>query len=246
MKKDTRGSDVDILFSNPDVLVVNKPYGLLTHATSKSAQRNEKTLVDYVVAQVPEVRGVGEEQGRWGIVHRLDRETSGLVVVARTQDAYYALKELFMNREVEKRYIALVHGTPKQNNGVIDKQITARKGKRRTVEVWSQQKPNTVRDARTEWKVLERCGNEYALLDVAPKTGRMHQIRVHLASIGHPVACDSLYSGKKKCPAELGRLFLHAYFLKFNLNNYLVEVKTDIDQHLAQFLENIHTSKTAK
>ena len=230
---------MQVLFSNPDVLVVNKPYGLLTHATSKSAQNNEKTLADYVVAQFPEVRGVGEEQERWGIVHRLDRETSGLIAVARTQEAYYALKKMFMNREVEKRYVALVYGAPKQESGIIDKHITAYKGKRRTVEVWSQQKSNKVRDAFTEWKVLERCGREYALLDVAPKTGRMHQIRVHLASIGHPVVCDSLYSGKKKCPAELGRLFLHSYFLKFKLNNQSVEVTAELEPTLARFLKSV-------
>lgn len=230
---------VQVFFSNSDVLVVNKPCGLLTHATSKSKQQGEKTLVDYVLEQFPEVRGVGEDKDRSGVVHRLDRETSGLVAVAKTQDAYFALKELFMNRKVEKRYFALVYGTPKQDSGVVDKQITAYKGKRRTVEVWSQQEPNKVRDALTEWRVVERFGSDYALLDVAPRTGRMHQIRVHLASIGHPVVCDSLYSGKKKCPAELGRLFLHAYFLKFQLNNHIVEVKTELEQNLAQFLERI-------
>ena len=230
---------IQVLFSNSDVLVVNKPCGLLMHPTPKSAQQGEQTLVDCVVEQFPEVRGVGEDANRSGIVHRLDRETSGLVVVARNQDAYLALKDLFMNRTVEKRYVALVYGAPKQESGVVDKQITAYKGKRRTIEVWSQQEPNKVRDALTQWKVVERFGGDYTLLDVAPRTGRMHQIRVHLASIGHPVVCDSLYSGKKKCPAELGRLFLHAYFLKFQLNNKTIEVKAELEQNLMQFLERI-------
>lgn len=239
MKKENIGESVQVLFSNPDVLVVNKPWGLLTHATSRSKQQKEKTLVDYVVEQFPEVRGVGEDADRPGVVHRLDRETSGLVAVAKTQDAYHALKELFMSRKVEKRYFALVYGAPKQESGVVEKQITAYKGKRRTVEVWSQQEPNKVRDARTEWAVLERFEDAYTLLNVAPRTGRMHQIRVHLASIGHPVVCDSLYSGKKKCPPELGRLFLHAYFLKFQLNREVVEVKVELNPELAQFLKDI-------
>ena len=239
MKKENIGEGIQVLFSNPDVLVVNKPWGLLTHATPKSKQQQEKTLVDYVVGQFPAVRGVGEDADRPGVVHRLDRETSGLVAVAKTQDAYHALKEMFMNRKVEKRYFALVYGTPKQESGVVEKQMTAHKGKRRTVEIWSQQQPNKVRDARTEWAVLERFGDAYTLLDVAPRTGRTHQIRVHLASIGHPVVCDSLYSGKKKCPPELGRLFLHAYFLKFQLNGEVIEVKVDLSSELAQFLKSI-------
>ena len=227
---------MQILFSNSDVLIVFKPSGLLTHATPKSIQTGEKTLADFVSNEFQEIQKVGEDTMRPGIVHRLDRQTSGLIVVARTQNAYIELKKMFANKQVKKKYYALVWGTPAQQSGVIEKQITAYKGKRRTIEVWSQQQPNKARDAITEWRYKQKVGGAYALLDVMPKTGRMHQIRVHLASIGHPVVCDPLYSGKRKCPAELGRLFLQAYYVEFSLNNNKVEVEVDLEQELKEFV----------
>ena len=227
---------VQLVFSNPDVLVVFKPSGLLTHGTSKSTTTSEKTLADVVCENFQDIHNIGEDATRSGIVHRLDRQTSGLVIIARTHSAYTQLKHKFANQQVKKKYFALVWGVPKQQSGVVEKPITAHKGKRRTVEVWSQQKPNTVREATTEWRCVQQVGDKYALLDVAPQTGRTHQIRVHLASIGHPVVCDPLYSGKKKCPAELGRLFLQAYYVQFELNNNKVEVQVDMEQQLQAFV----------
>lgn len=226
--------DIQVVFENKDILILNKPSGVLMHATHK----NEKdTLADWVFDNFPECRSVGDE-GRGGIVHRLDRATSGLVIVARNLEIYTSLKELFLHRGINKKYYALVWGVPKEEKGVIEKGITSYKGKRRTVELWSQKTPNKVRDATTEWEIVD-SNKEFALLDVKPKTGRMHQIRVHLASIGHPIVCDNLYSGKKTCPLELGRLFLHAYSLSVPYKDSNIEVDIPISDELSDFLENI-------
>lgn len=227
-------SDIQVVFENKDILILNKPSGVLMHPTHK----NEKdTMADWVFENFPECRVVGQE-GRGGIVHRLDRATSGLVIIARNVESYIFLKDLFLSRKIQKKYYALVWGVPREEQGVIDKGITAYKGKRRTVEVWSQQSPNKVRDAKTEWRVVD-SNKEFALLDVLPKTGRMHQIRVHLASIGHPIVCDRLYSGKKACPEELSRLFLHAYSLLFYYKNNKIEADIPVSLELKDFLDNI-------
>ena len=225
--------DIKIVFENDDLVVLNKPSGVLMHPTRTS---KEDTLMSWVLNKYPDCSGVGE-QGRNGIVHRLDRDTSGLVVVSKNDDTYFNLKDAFTSRDVEKSYYALVWGNVKDGSGVIDKGITSIDGKRRTVEVWSQREPNKVRDALTAWKKVGDYG-EFSLLDVSPKTGRMHQIRVHLSSIGHPVVCDKLYSGKKSCPEKLGRLFLHSYKLVLPYNNERIETEIPMDEELQKFLSD--------
>lgn len=225
---------MDIVFENNDILIVNKPSGMLMHKTSK---QEKDTLVDRLLKQYPELADVGDIE-RPAIVHRLDRQTSGLVIAARNQETYEILRHMFQDRVIEKKYYALVWGKMKEDSGIIEKQITAYKGKRRTIEVWSRQKPNKIRDAITHWKV-SREFDEYSLLEVSPKTGRMHQIRVHLASINHPVVCDPLYSGKKKCPEGLGRLFLHAYKLNIPFEGENIEVEIPLATDLEKFLKQI-------
>jgi len=233
-QKCMHSADIDVVFSSQDIVILNKPSGLLMHAT----QRQEKdTVADWVAKHYPECVRIGDA-GRGGIVHRLDRETSGLVVIARTQEAYNVLKELFATRTIQKGYYALVWGIPQGDKGVIEKSITAHQGKRRTVEPWSQKEPNTVRDAKTEWRRIMSLGTHYTLLDVAPKTGRMHQIRVHLASIGHPVVCDALYAKKKVCPKELGRLFLHAYRLCIPYRKNTIDIAIPLADDLHRFVES--------
>ena len=148
------------------------------------------------------------------LAHRLDKDTSGLLLVAKNSASYEFLKSLFKERRIKKTYVALVSGVISKDEGVISLAIArSKKDFRKRVAI-----PRVVEGARpaeTHFKVLNRF-KEYTLLEVFPKTGRTHQIRSHLASIGHPVACDELYGGKKyKCPVGLSRQFLHASGLEF-------------------------------
>lgn len=226
----------EIIFESGDLIILNKPSGLLVHET----MRGEKdTLASWLLKKYPSIKDVGDDDARPGIVHRLDKETSGIMVVAKNNDTFRNLKDLFHDRKILKKYYALVWGAPKKNSGTIDKDIAAYKGKRRTVEKYSQVTSEKTRSAITAFEVIKTYG-EYSLLSVRPLTGRTHQIRVHLASIGHPIVCDKLYSGKKQCPEGLNRLFLHAYFLHVPLrDNELLEFEEDIPEDLKKFLSSI-------
>jgi 23S rRNA pseudouridine1911/1915/1917 synthase len=213
--------NIPILYENSDVLVINKPAGLLVHGVygKEGAKHAEKTLVDWLLQNYPGIAGVGDALPngtieRAGIVHRLDRETSGVMVIAKNQEAFKFLKDQFQKRNVKKIYTALVWGRVKNQKGVIDKPISIKDGSvKRTVY-----KGKMAREASTEYEVAERFslkGQEMTLLKVTPKTGRTHQIRVHLNSIGHPVLGDKLY-GKKPQLESLKRHFLHAKFLEFS------------------------------
>ncbi|OGZ59958.1 MAG: hypothetical protein A3A00_00760 [Candidatus Spechtbacteria bacterium RIFCSPLOWO2_01_FULL_38_20] len=235
-----------VIYEDKNLIVINKPSGLLVHATNKN---EADTVVDWVIKKYPEIKGVGdggrdgrplhEATERHGIVHRLDKETSGLLVIARNSLSYERLKDLFRTRQIQKKYYALVWGSPQQNRGVIKKDIKAYKGKRQTVEVYSQTKTSKARASETHWQVIKQY-KEYALMDVQPLTGRTHQIRVHLDSIGHPVVCDKLYGKKKRCPSGLGRLFLHAYFLRIPFDkNTVLEFEEEMPKDLSNFLKSI-------
>ncbi|MEX2144994.1 MAG: RNA pseudouridine synthase [Candidatus Spechtbacterales bacterium] len=230
----------EVIYESEDLVVINKPAGMLTHKTPTS---NERTLVDFILEKYPEIKGVGEDTNRPGIVHRLDRDTSGLIVVAKTQGAYKKLKQLFHDRKIEKSYWALVWGIIKENNGIIEKEIKTIAGKKYTKEQFSQKESGKSRPAVTYWETKKRF-NDTTFLSVSPKTGRTHQIRVHLASIGHPIVCDKLYAGKKECPDALGRMFLHSYFLKIPLNQGTVlEFEIELPGELKKFLESVKIAK---
>lgn len=210
-----------IIYEDTDILVINKPAGLMVHGDGKS---EEKTLADWIVEKYPALLGVGEPQLdqkgqeilRPGIVHRLDRETSGVMVVAKKQDSFLFLKQAFQNHEVKKEYRALVYGVVAKESGTIDAPI----GRSRVSGAFTAVRPGPkTREALTEYSVLERFA-QYTLLAARPKTGRTHQIRVHLKSIGHAVVCDKLYATKRECPVlGLGRLALHAQALTLPLPN---------------------------
>ena len=196
-----------VVHEDADVVVVDKPAGLVVHP---GAGNVEGTLVHGLVARYPEIAGVGEAD-RPGIVHRLDRETSGLLVVARSEVARGRLVAMMANREVERVYLALVHGVPEADAGVVDAPIgrSVRHPTRMAVS-------ERGREARTGYEVVQRWPDPgCALLRCRLETGRTHQIRVHLTAIGHTVIGDDTYDAGRKRPVAVPRLFLHATRLAF-------------------------------
>jgi 23S rRNA pseudouridine1911/1915/1917 synthase len=198
---------VTVRYVDDDVVVVAKPAGLVVHP---GAGHIGGTLVNGLLAQFPHIAGVGDPY-RPGIVHRLDRDTSGLLVVARSPRAYDALVTELANRAVERSYVALVWGHLASRRGVIDAPIGRSAARRTRMAVRDAGKP-----ARTEYAVREEFDRPVCtLLDCHLETGRTHQIRVHLAAIGHPVVGDGTYGGARE-PLVLDRPFLHAASLAFD------------------------------
>jgi len=195
---------VPLLFVDPHLIVVNKPPGLVVHP---GAGNREHTLVNQLISRFPEIAAVGHPL-RPGIVHRLDKDTSGVLVVARTPLAYQWLVRQFSERSVHKEYVALVVGHPTVERGVINAPVGRDLAERTHMGVVSAGKP-----AVTHFTVLAHFAG-HTLLQVRPDTGRTHQIRVHLAAVGLPVAGDSTY-GKRGSLPGLTRQFLHAWKLAF-------------------------------
>jgi len=191
---------VVVVFEDADLLVVDKPPGMVVHP---GAGTRSGTLAAGLLARFPDLAGVGEE-GRWGIVHRLDRDTSGLLVVARTAAAYGALTAALRRRDIHRRYLALVAGTFDAPTGTIDAPLgpdPARPTRRKVTP--------TGKPARTHYRQLSRWDRvDVSLLEVTLETGRTHQIRVHLAAIGHPLVGDRVYGRPGSVASP--RIFLHA------------------------------------
>jgi 23S rRNA pseudouridine1911/1915/1917 synthase len=196
---------VEVLYEDASLIAVNKPSGLAVHA---GAGLHAGTLVNRLVHRFGALSQLGGEM-RPGIVHRLDKDTSGVLLVARTDAAHRALAAQFAGRTVEKIYLALVHGKVRADSGRITKPI-ARDPVRRTRMT---ARLESGREALTDYRVRKRF-EKYTFLEVRIGTGRTHQIRVHLASIGHPVAGDPVYGGGMR-DASAERLFLHAWKIGF-------------------------------
>lgn len=227
---------LDILFEDEHLLAINKPAGISVHP---SLHEPDGTLVNIVLEQFPDIAGVGDparpgsdnkpgSEERPGIVHRLDKETSGVMVVAKTQEAFQGLKALFQERKVEKHYLAIVDGVIKPPRGKIELPI-GRVGLRMRVVRPGQKGLLKQRDALTRYIVRKRFFDA-TLVELVPKTGRMHQIRVHLHSLGRPVLGDRLYGGRR-VKARAPRQMLHAWKLVFSLfdTEYAFEVDPPAD-----------------
>lgn len=211
---------LSVLFENQEILVLDKGPGVQMH---EGGSYNKTTVAQWILAHYPELATVGGDVLRPGIVHRLDRDTSGVLVVAKNDNSFQALKKIFQDREMEKRYVALVYGNLEQPEGKIDASLMRRPGelKRRAIdtEKFEGTLPGNTRSALTYYRVVERFEG-YDLVELTPKTGRTHQIRVHLTFLGHPVVGDALYSfkeAKRKDSLFPDRHMLHASSLSFTL-----------------------------
>ena len=194
---------LEILYQDEDLAVVVKPAGMVTHP----APGNENgTLVNALLYHLDALGGIGGEL-RPGIVHRLDKDTSGLMLVAKSDQAQQALSAQLADRTVEKHYLALVEGSMKEPQGLIDAPIARSKSDRKKMAIDPEG-----RESRTEWRQIA-AGNRCSLLDVHILTGRTHQIRVHMRSIGHPVCGDPIYGSGRG--VRVPRLMLHAWRLRF-------------------------------
>lgn len=215
------------VYEDTDILVVDKPSGMVTHPTS---DHKNDTLVNALLFHYQELKGVGEDI-RPGIVHRLDKDTSGLIVVAKNETALEDLKKQFLESKVLKKYIALVHGDLKKDFGEIKGNIGRDPIKKLKFAVVEEGK-----EAVTFYKVIKHF-NKFTLVELEPKTGRTHQLRVHLSHLGYPIVGDRSYGGKML----LNRHFLHAKYLSFihPRTKEKMEFKSDLPKDLQQFLEKI-------
>jgi 23S rRNA pseudouridine1911/1915/1917 synthase len=258
---------LDIVCEDDDIAVINKPAGMMVHAGAGATDdaRNRGTLVNALLHHMATLSGVGGEL-RPGIVHRLDKETSGLILVAKNDEAHRRLSAAFAAREVKKKYIALVHGWVKKDAGTIDQSISRDRVRRTRM---------TTRGARgraavTHYRVVRRLGTDYgkfSLLDVKIETGRTHQIRVHMETLGHPVVGDRVYGapvvlrrmtkvpllakearpsgyaqGKSGSPTlSLNRNFLHAAELEFQhpISGQTISLKSELPVELREFLTSL-------
>ena len=231
---------IKTVYEDENFVVIDKQPGISVHPAAPP--RND-TLVNGLLAEYPEIKNVGDRpEIRPGIVHRLDKDTSGLMVVARNQKAFDLLKGQFQKRQVEKKYLALVSGHPKKNSGVIENFIgrsLSSPTKQTVVGKKASFKQNFLkRIAKTAFEVKKRLGG-YTLIECRPKTGRMHQIRVHLKFVGLPIVGDQKYGLKKeKLGKKLKRQFLHAQSLSFyDLENHKISLESPLPKDLRKILK---------
>ncbi len=206
---DLKAEDIplDILYEDDSLLILNKPAGLVVHP---SAGHEAGTMVNALLAHCPTLPGINGVQ-RPGIVHRLDKDTTGAIAVAKTEQAFHHLQEQFRTKTARRDYLAIVYGAPPQESGTIDQPIGRHPVERQKMAVVPEEKG---RRAITHWHIKERLGN-YTLMEFELETGRTHQIRVHSAFIGHPIVGDQVYgSGRKSINVNLPGQALHAWQLR--------------------------------
>ena len=232
---------LDVCYEDQDIAVVEKPAGLVVHP---GAGNRRSTLVNALLARFSDLSNAGGRE-RPGIVHRLDKWTSGLIIVAKNNQSHHSLSKSFEKREVRKTYLALVHGSPRAVAGEIDLNI----GRDRRARTRMSVRREGGRGALSEYRILEKL-KEFALLEVRIRTGRTHQIRVHLTAIGHPVVGDNVYGEKAnrvftRKHGDLGRYFLHASAIQFPhpATGTTMEFSSALPAELARFLEAIRAGR---
>lgn len=230
--------NLEVLYEDDAIVAVNKPAGVMTHPDGHST---DETVSDWFASRYPGSIGVGETQrlpdgteiARPGVVHRLDRDTSGVLVLAKTPEAHAYLKNAFHERLTKKTYLAVVYGVMKEEKGTIEFSI-GRSRKDFRLRSAQPKARGTLREAITHYEVIDEIGT-HSLLKVVPETGRTHQIRVHLKALHHPVVCDPLYAMGKPCDLGTRRLALHAYSLEIPLQDgSVVQVRAGVPEDLAE------------
>ena len=214
---------IKILYEDSSILAIDKPSGILVHPDKRS---KEKTIRDIFLKKYPKLE----------IVHRLDKDTSGVMLLAKNKKAHEFLKEQFQNRTVKKIYNTIVSGRFKNDRGIINKPIgRSPKDFRRWLS--GRGARGELREAETSYKVLKRL-KDFTFLEVRPKTGRTHQIRVHMKFINHPVVCDSLYNPQGVCPKDLKRLALHAASIEFkDMKGQIVKIESKLPLEFQKMLK---------
>ncbi len=232
---------LEIIKKTKDYLVVNKPSGLLIHAASNASGEN---LANLLLKDYPELKEVGDDSSRPGIVHRLDKNVSGVLVLARTQSMFNYLKKQFKSRQVKKTYQALVYGKLSKDYDTINFPIMrSTKGYKMAAKPRGTEITENIREAETNFQILKKFIN-YTLLNVKIKTGRTHQIRCHLAAYGHPIVGDDIYSTAKtrikNKKLNLGRIFLCSTKLGFkDFKGEWQEFSIDLSSDLKNFLKKV-------
>jgi len=227
---------LDIVFENDDVIVINKPAGMVVHP---AAGHDSGTLVHAVLGYEPDIQGIGGQE-RPGVVHRLDKETSGLILLAKNDKAHRWLQDQFRLRNVEKTYIALVDGKPPAPSGRVEAAIARDGSHRKKMAIVPEGKG---REAISEYRTLESFPR-HTLLEFHPLTGRTHQIRLHCAMLGCPIVGDEIY-GRKRSSIALNRHFLHAQKLKITLPDERQPrtFDTELPKELTRVLDDLRKDK---
>lgn len=215
-------NSIKVLYEDKDCLVVSKPAGLMVHSDGKN---EGPFLADWVLENYPKAKNVGDPMNdsegnslnRAGIVHRLDRETSGVIIIAKTKAGHASLKQQFKDRTIAKKYLAFVWGEMKEEFGTIDRPIGRSSSDFRKWSAYPTAR-GEIREAQTYWTRImnfESDNEKFSLVEVEPKTGRTHQIRVHFSAINHPVVGDSLYAPRRLMTLGFERLALHSNSIEF-------------------------------
>ncbi len=227
-----------IIYEDKDLLVINKPSGMVVFP---EGQTKDNTIIDALIEEYPELKSAGESP-RYGIVHRLDKDTSGILLIAKNTESLIFLQKQFINRRVDKKYTALATGIIKEGFGEIKTLIGRAKTDKRKQKVYplSDTEEKGKREAITEFTTIKRF-NDFTLLEIKIKTGRRHQIRCHLSYLRHPVAGDKLYGFKDQIILEgLSRQFLHASYLKIQLpSGQYKEFNSELPEELQKVLDKL-------
>jgi len=240
--------EIPILFENEEVMVINKPAGLIVHSDGKT---KKETLTDWILKERPEIAGIGEpmktaegEIDRPGIVHRLDEDTTGALIIAKTAESFENLKAQFQDRSTEKEYHAFVWGHFKEHAGIVDAPIGRSSGDFRRWQAGRGTR-GELRDAVTKWQAIQQFVDEneqqFSFMYLFPKTGRTHQLRVHMKYLQRPIVADSLYGASKPVALGFERLALHARKISFfSLAGEQITVEApypqDFEQALAKYV----------
>ncbi|MFZ2149656.1 MAG: RluA family pseudouridine synthase [Minisyncoccia bacterium] len=240
---------IKILYEDSNILAIDKPSGISVHPDGRT---KEKTLTEWILKNYPKMKNVGEDEvfeyknkkieiKKPGVVHRLDRDTSGVLLLAKNQKAYEFLKNQFQERTIKKTYLAIVSGNLKNERGVINKPIGRSPKDFRRYSAGRGAR-GEMREAVTQYRVLSRFedkkGNKFTYMELHPKTGRTHQLRVHMKYLNHPIVCDALYNPDNPCPKGISRMALHAKLIEFkNLKGDIVKVESKIPEEIEKVVK---------